>query len=159
MRELTKSTMSAGLAMSLFGMQVMRDAFRRTQAGGPSPAVEDLDAVTQAMVDRTGDMLRETFHVADKFQRGLVDITFGWLTLAPLRSTGGMSTMADTTRQVTEGMRRWMDSMGMRYGGGSDCGCADAASTRPGTWSTTATSQPRPGGAPGQGWGPMPNQS
>ena len=161
MSELIKSTFSASLAMPFFGMQVMMDAFRRPRAGGPSPAVEDLDSVTQAMVDRTGNMLRETFQIADRFQRGLVDMTFGFLTLAPLRSGGGMSMMGDTTRQATEGMRRWMGGMGMGDGRGSDCGCGGAPPMRPGAWSSTAPSQPWPGGTPppSQGWGPMPNQS
>jgi hypothetical protein len=159
MRELTKSTFSASLAMPLFGMQVMMDAFRRSRDGGRSLAVEDLDSATHAMVDRTGNLLRETFQIADRFQRGLVDMTFGFLTLAPLRSGGGMSTLADTTRQVTEGMRRWMGGMGMGDGPGSDCGCSGAPSTRPGAWSATAPSQTWPGGAPGEGWGPIPNPS
>jgi hypothetical protein len=118
MRELTKSTLSAGLAMLLFGMQAMLNTFRRSEDGGRSLAAEDFDAITQAMVDRTGDILRETFQVGDKLQRGLVDMTFGLLTLAPLRSGGGMSSMGDATRQATDELRRWMGGMGM--GGAAD---------------------------------------
>jgi hypothetical protein len=168
MRELTKSTLSAGLAMSLFGMQTMMNAFRRPQAGGPSRAVEDLDAVTKAVVERTGNMLRETFQMGDKVQRGLVDMTFGFLTLAPLRSGGGMSMMGDTTRRAADQMRRWMGGMGMGGmgmggmgdGSGSDCGCSGGAPpTRPSPWSTTP---PSPSGSAvplAESWGPMSDPS
>jgi hypothetical protein len=159
MRELTKSTLSAGLAMSLFGTQAMLDVFRRSSEGGRSRAAEDLDAVTEAMVDRTGDILRETFHLGDKLQRGLIDMTFGFLALAPLRTGGGMSMMGDATRKATDQMRRWMGGMGMGDGG---CGCGGPAadptsrSNRP----ASMTSMPYPQGAPDVlGWGPMPDQS
>jgi hypothetical protein len=158
MRGLTKSTLSAGLAMSLFGMQALIDAFRRSEDGGRSRAVEDLDAVTEAMIDQTGDILRETFQVGDKLQRGLVDMTFGFFTLAPLRSGGGMSMMGETTRRATDQMRRWMGSVGTGDGG---CGCGGpgADPTRRNTRPATMTSVPNPQGAPNApGWGPMPDR-
>jgi hypothetical protein len=143
--------------MSLFGMQAMLNTFRRSEDGGRSLAAEDFDAVTRAMVDRTGDILRETFHVGDNLQRGLVDMTFCLLTLAPLRSGGGMSWMGDATRQATDQMRRWMGGMG--GGRGSDCGCSDASSNRRGPWSTAAPSQDDRTGDPSSGgWGPMPGE-
>jgi hypothetical protein len=161
MRELTKSTLSAGLAMSLFGMQTMMNAFRMSPTGGPNPAQAALDAVTQTMVDQTGKGLRETFQVGDKVQRMLVDLSFEFLTLAPLRPGRGMSMMTDTTRRATEQMSRWMGGMGMGMGNGrgSDCGCSGAAPMRAGAWSATAPSQSSPGGAAGGAWGPMPDQS
>jgi hypothetical protein len=159
MRELTKSTLSAGLAMSLFGMQSMLNMFRRPFAGGPDSTQEALDTVTQAIVDQTGDALRETFNVADKVQRGMVDMTFGFLMLAPMQSGGGMSAMGDMTRRATEQMRQWMGGMGMGNGRRPDCGCSGGAAAGQGTWPPAAPSQPQPGPPSGQGWGPMPNQT
>jgi hypothetical protein len=162
MRELTKSTLSAGLAMSLFGPQAMMDVFRRSDDGGRNRACDDLDAVTQAMVDRTGDILRETFQFGDRLQRGLVDMTFGFLTLAPLRSGGGMSSMGGATRQATDQMSRWLGGMGMAMGmdggRGSGCGCSGASSMGRGKWSGNMPSQGGQSGVPSgqQGWGPMP---
>src|SRR5438045_1140953 len=130
MRELTKSTFSAGLAMSLFGMQTMMNAFRRRpRGGGPSPTAEALDAVTQAMADQSGDALRETFQAGDKVQRELVDLTFRFMTLAPMRPAGGMSTMTDATRQAAERVRKWIGDIGSTRG---PCGgCRDADQPQP----------------------------
>jgi hypothetical protein len=162
MRELTKSSLSAGLAMSLFGMQTMLNAFRRPPAGGPNPAQEALDTVTQTIVNQTGDTLRETFQVADKLQRGLVDMTFSFLTLAPLQSGGGMSTIGDMLRRTTQQMTQWMPGMGMGMGMGngrkSGCGCPGETAASQSAWPPTAGSQAQSAGVANQGWGPMPDQ-
>jgi hypothetical protein len=156
MRELTKSTLSAGLAMSLFGMQTVMNVFRMSRNGGPNPAQQALDAVTQAMVDQTGNALRETFQVGDKVQRGLVDMTFRFLTLAPLRPGGGMSMMSGMTQQATGTLSRLMDGMGGARGPCS--GCTGSAPPSPGAMSTPMSSQPVAAANPTTGWGPMPNQ-
>src|SRR5262245_56680413 len=125
MSELIKSTLSAGLAMPLFGMQAMMDVFRRSEDGGRIRAVDDLDAVTQAMVDKTGDLLRESFQFGDRLQRGMVDMTFGFLTLAPLRMGGGMPGMGG---QMSRLLGRTGMAMGMDGGRGSGCGCSGGSS-------------------------------
>jgi hypothetical protein len=87
-----------------------------------------------------------------------VDMTFGFLTLAPLRSIGRMATMGDMNRQATDQMRGWMS--GTSGGPGSDCGCSGSATSRPAAWSTAAPTQSnRPSDGSGQAWGPMPVQS
>jgi hypothetical protein len=156
MRELTKSTFSAGLAMSLFGMQTMMNAIRRPQPGGANPAQDGLDTVTQAIVDNTGVTMREAFQAGDKIQRTLVDLAFQFMTLAPLRSGGSSSTMTDMTRQATERLRTWMGDMsGARQPG---CGCRGAAQPRPWTGPAPPPSQPAAAATPGTAWGPMPDQ-
>jgi hypothetical protein len=156
MRELTKSTLSAGLAMSLFGMQTMMKVFRRPTTSGLNPAQESLDAVTQALVDQTGSTLRETFQASDKVQRKLVDMSFQLLTLGLMRPGGGMSTLTDTTRQAADRMRMWMGDMGGARGPG--CGCTGSAQPNPGAGPAPQSSQPWPAAPPAAGWGPMPNQ-
>jgi hypothetical protein len=169
MSELIKSSLSVGLAMPLFGMQALMDVFRRSEDGGRIRAVDDLDAVTQAMVDKTGNLLRESFQFGDRLQRGLVDMTFGFLTLAPLRMGGGMPGMGGGMPGRGGGMpgrggqmSRLLGSMGtamgMGGGGGSGCGCSGGSSMGPGGWSGSMPSQGGQSGAPSgqQGWGPVP---
>jgi hypothetical protein len=157
MRELTKSTLSAGLAMSLFGMQTMMNVFRRPPASGPNPAQEGMDAVTQAMVDQTGATLREAFQAGDRAQRRLVDLSFQIMTLGLMRPGRGMSTMSGMTQQATGMMSRMMGGMGGARD--PDCGCSGSAPRSPGASSAPMSSQPWPAAPMGQGWGPMPNQS
>jgi len=120
-REITKSSLSAGLAMSVFGLQQFMNLCRPRRSNGASTAAESLNSVAQAMVDQSSDALRETFHASDKIQRGLVDMTFRLLALEPLRSPGAASTISGAARQTTEQIRRWMEGMGVATGGG--CGC------------------------------------
>jgi hypothetical protein len=149
MRELTKSTLSAGLAMSVFGMQTMMNAFRRSQPGGPNSAVQGLDSITQAMIDNTSSNLRETFQAADKVQRDLVDLTFRFMTLGAMRPGSGTSSLSDAAKQATDRLRQWMGDAR-----GPGCGCAGSGSQISG-----AAPARSPAAAPAQGWGPMPNQS
>lgn len=130
MRDLTKSTLSAGLAMSLFGVQTAVNLFRGGPAEGSNKTQESLDAVTQTLVEQTGSGLREVFHAGDLVQRELVDLTMQFLTMAPMRPQGGMSMLTDMSRQVGDRMRRWMGKMG--DAGGSDCGCGDRAGSMQG---------------------------
>jgi hypothetical protein len=124
MRELTKSTLSAGLAMSLFGLQTMINMVRQQRFADAKPAQEPLDRVTQALVDNTGSMLRETFAAGDKLQRRMVDLTFRLLTMGSMRD--GMPNMSDAAQRASERMRSWMgDSSGAKPGG---CGCSDSGS-------------------------------
>jgi hypothetical protein len=152
MRELTKSTLSAGLAMSLLGMQTVINIFRKSPTGGTNPTQESLDAVTQAMVDQTSTTLSEAFQASDKVQRGLVDLTFRLMTLGVIRPGNGTSTLADATRHATGQLRQWMGGMGGARGTG--CGCAGAASRGPDVGRT-----PTAGGNSVQRWGPTADQS
>jgi hypothetical protein len=157
MRELTKSTLSAGLAMSLFGMQTMMNVLRRSPVGGPNPAQQALDTVTQAMVSQTGNTLRETFQVGDKIQREVVDLTFRVLTLAPMQGGSGTSTITDAAQQMTDRVRKWMGDMGGALQGG--CGCTGSTPASSGTQPSPPTSQSSAAPASNQGWGPMPDPS
>jgi hypothetical protein len=152
--------------MSLFGVQTVMNVFRQTPAGGPGPAQQGLDAVTETLVEQTGGTLRQAFQTGDKVQRWLVDTTFGFMTLAPLRSDGGGSSLAGVAEQVTAGLRRLLGGMGSEMGpGGSGAGAAQPPSG--GAWpggmtggmAAPADPSPAAGGAASEGWGQMPNQS
>ena len=154
MRDLTKSTFSAGLAMSLLGMQQMCGLFRRPRNNGErSSTTGSLDAVTQAMVDQYSDPLRETFRVGDRVQRELIDLTFGFLTLNPFRRQGGSSSFTDAARQTTDRARRWMGNMDI-----SGCSCRGgqtADDNRSTSWAPPPPPpRPRADGGAGEGWGP-----
>ena len=179
MREFTKSAFSTGLAMSLFGIRQIMNAMRRPGPGQSSPATDAFNAVTDSMVEQCGDSVRETFYAGDKVQRELVDLTFRFLSLQPLRSTNGSASFADATRQTAEQFRRWINGMT-----GRGCGCrgADgddpmASAQWPGDPATPwaggqSTRQPgdafappygpaaaRQGSAVETGWGPVPPMS
>jgi hypothetical protein len=155
MRELTKSTLSAGLAVSLLGMQTMMGLFRGRRPDGRNGTVEALDSVTQAMVDQSGDVLRETFQIGDKIQRQIIDMTFQFLTFAPLRSAGNGSTMGGVTQQATGWLRNWMGAMSNPCGPCS--GRTRASQPRTAAWSGPQQAADPSSRSAGQGWGPLPN--
>lgn len=172
MREFTKSMTSYTWAMSLFGVQQMINVFR------PGKATDAFNNVTKATEDQFGDALSATFLAGDNLQRGLVDLTFGVLTLGMFNRNGSRAT-TDVARQTGEAVRQTGRVVGQAVDVvGQTMQSATAAATdvaqQAAGWAATAgtTTQPRrdtvpgspprpAGGAPGgssQGWGPMPTQ-
>jgi hypothetical protein len=172
MREFTKSMTSFTWAMSLFGLQQMIDVFR------PSKAAESFNNVTKATQDQFGDALKATFRAGDNLQRGLVDVTFGVLTLGMFDRNGSRAT-TDVARQTGEAIRQTgrvvgqaVDVVGQTMQ--SATAAATGAAQQAAGWAATAstTTQPRRDTAPSppprpssgasgggqQGWGPMPTQ-
>lgn len=171
MREFTKSMTSYTWAMSLFGLQQMVNVFR------PSKATESFNNVTKATQDQFGDALKATFRAGDNLQRGLVDVTFGVLTLGMFNGGGAQAT-SDVARQTGEALRQGgrvvsqtVDVVTQTMQGATSA-AADVAQ-QSAAWAATPSvgqqprkdAQPRPGpvppSAPGgaqQGWGPMPTQ-
>ena len=177
MREFTKSMTSYTWAMSLFGLQQMINVFR------PGKATESFNNVTKATEGQFGDALKATFRAGDNLQKGLVDVTFGVLTLG-MFDRGGAKATTDVARQTGEALRQGgrvvsqaadVVSQTVQSATSAVAGAAQQA----GGWAATPTmardttttqprrdtvpgSPPRPaGGTPGgpsQGWGPMPAQ-
>lgn len=160
MREFTKSMMSYTWAMSLFGVQQMVNAFR------PSKAAESFDNVTEATREEFGDGLRAAFRAGDNLQRGIVDLTFGVMTLGVFGGrgrpgAGGSADFgrrsADVARQSVNAVGQAMDAVGQTVQGAASY-ASDAARQ------STGWSSPRGGAVGGsgaqaqQGWGPMPSQ-
>ena len=99
MREFTKSMMSYTWAMSVFGVQQMFNVFR------PAKAAQSFDSVTKATEEELGDALKAAFHAGDNMQKGLVDVTFGVLTLGT-SGRGASTAAADVAQQTGEALRQ-----------------------------------------------------
>jgi hypothetical protein len=99
MREFTKSMTSYTWAMSMFGLQQMINVFR------PGRATDSFNNVTKAAEDEFDDALKATFRAGDNLQRGLVDMTFGVLTLG-MFDRGGARATSDVARQTGEAFRQ-----------------------------------------------------
>lgn len=141
MRELTKSIGSFSWAMSLFGMRQMANALR------PSQATEAFESVTEAAEGELGDLLRSTFKLGDRMQRGMVDMTFGMFSMEMLDPRTWTRAMTDMTSGAAQAMA------GMAPGAtptprGHESGWGPMPGSRQGEGAST-------GGGPGEGWGPM----
>lgn len=176
MREFTKSMTSYTWAMSLFGLQQMINVFR------PGKAAQQFNNVTKATEEQFGDALKATFRAGDNLQRGLVDVTFGVLTLGMFDRGGGAQATSDVARQTGEALRQGgrvvsqaVDAVTQTVQSATSA-TAGAARQSAG-WSATpsmrqdTSTRPRkqapagPGPSPSssasggqQGWGPMPTQ-
>ncbi|HKG80864.1 MAG TPA: hypothetical protein VKA78_15615 [Pyrinomonadaceae bacterium] len=176
MREFTKSMTSYTWAMSLFGLQQMVNVFR------PGKATESFNNVTKATEDEFTDALKATFRAGDNLQKGLVDLTFGVLTLG-MFDRGGARATSDVTRQTGEAFRQGgrlvnqtVDAVNQTVQ--SATSAAAGAAQQSAEWAATASmandvntrsqreagpgpaSRPSGGTSGGrpQGWGPMPTQ-
>jgi len=173
MREFTKSMTSYTWAMSMFGLQQMINVFR------PGKATESFNHVTKATEEEFGDALKATFRAGDNLQKGLVDVTFGVLTLG-MFNRGGSGTTADIARQTAEALRQGGRAVSqtaeavtrtVQQGTSAATSAVTGAAQQAAGWSTVqSTSQnaqaQQRNNAPksstgasggGQGWGPMPN--
>ena len=169
MREFTKSMTSYTWAMSLFGLQQMVNAFR------PAKATESFNNVTKATEEQFGEALKATFRVGDNVQKGLVDVTFGVLTLGML-DRGGAGTTADIARQTGEALRQSGRVVSQTVSAVSQTvqsatSAAAGVAQQSAGWSATPsmsrdtktqsrsdTAQPPRQSGAQQGWGPMPTQ-
>lgn len=139
MREFTKSMMSYTWAMSVFGVQQMFDVFN------PAKAAQSFDSVTKATEEELGDALKAAFHAGDNMQKGLVDVTFGALTLGS-PGCGGANATADVAQQAGEALRQ----------GGRVVGQAVESITQT---VQSATSSVAGAAQHSAGWGAMPTTS
>src|SRR5215471_1527272 len=138
MRDLTKSLFSYSWVMSLFGVQQIMNL------ASPPKATTAFDAVTGAAENAVGDRLRGIFQAGDNLQRGMVDLTFGVLTLQTLDPTRLVRTTSDLVSQSAELARQ-----GIKVG--SDILRESAAASAHGFGRATCVPQ-----KVGTGWGPMP---
>jgi hypothetical protein len=99
MREFTKSMTSYTWAMSMFGLQQVINVFR------PERATDSFNNVTKAAEEEFDNALKATFSAGDNLQKGLLDMTFGVLTLG-LFDRGGASASSDIARQTGEAFRQ-----------------------------------------------------
>jgi hypothetical protein len=146
MRDLTKSMMSYGWAMSVFGLQQAVNLMMPQQGGDPAgKAARAFDDVTQATVENLEGPLKTAFNAGDKMQGGMIDSMFG----------GFMGAGLDPSRWMRMG-NELLQQMG-------DCGrrAAQSATGASGNTGSGPGAPPAQGGpAPASsasGWGPMPH--
>jgi hypothetical protein len=156
MRELTKSMTSYTWAMSMFGLQQMINVFR------PGKATDSFNNVTKAAEQEFDDALKATFRAGDNMQRGLVDMTFGVLTLG-MFDRGGARGTSDIARQAGEALRQGgrmvsqtVDAFSRTAQAGTSAAAAAAQQTA-GQAAAQNNAGPAPSTGTGQGWGPMPS--
>jgi hypothetical protein len=153
MREFVKSMTSYTLATSVFGLQTMINVFR------PGRATESFNNVTKATEDEFGDAFKATFRAGDNLQRGLVDLTFGVLTLGMFDRGGSRATTGDA-RQTTAAaadqtgrvVNQTMDAVGQTVQAAAQTfGVVAQSLTGTGSGSGCGDSRSQPAG-----WGPVP---
>ena len=93
-RDLTKSMLSFSWGMSLFGTKQLVDLLT------PERATTAFDAVTRATEEELGDVLKGAFRAGDQLQKGMVDMTFSFLTLEAFNPSQMMKRASDTMRQT-----------------------------------------------------------
>lgn len=79
MRELFKSVFGFSLAMSLLGMEQIRNTLRKKENNDERREdwiKADLESVTNAAGERLGERTHKVFDAGDRFQRETVDLVF-----------------------------------------------------------------------------------
>jgi hypothetical protein len=97
MRELTKSTLSLPLAMSLFGIEQLANTVLPQHSGKATAA---FDAVTQAAGTQLSELIQGLFLLGDTLQRETTDLAFSLLTPEVFNPYSRVST--EIVQQSTE---------------------------------------------------------
>jgi hypothetical protein len=146
MRDLTKSMMSYGWAMSVFGLQQMFNMMNPGQGGDVcGKAAKAFNDVTQATTNTFDSSLKAAFNAGNNLQSGMIDMMFG----------GFMTAGMDPVRWMRMGEEA-LQSMGSA---GSQAAQAAAGSATGATGGASAATQTSAGSSvpSGGGWGPMPH--
>lgn len=153
MREFTKSMMSYGWAMSLFGVQQVVNVLTPKGQQNQHPATEAFNEVADATREQMGDVLKSTYRAGDNVQRGMVDVMFSVMTLGMFDRNGGSRAASNIGQQSAEAMRQGVRAMGQAADAVTQGAYAAAAGA------TQAATQAASSVASGSGWGPMPDGS
>jgi hypothetical protein len=146
MRDLTKSMMSYGWAMSVFGLQQMVNLMTPGQSGDPcGKAAKAFNDVTQATTDTLDSSLKAAYDAGNNMQSGVIDMMFG----------GFMAAGMDPGRWMRMGNEA-LQSMGTA---GMQAAQAAAGAATGTTRAAPGASQAPTGstGSSSSGWGPMPH--
>jgi len=143
MRDLTKSMVSYGWAMSVFGFQQMLNLMMPCQGDDPyAKATRAFDGVTKATADTLEGSLRSAYSAGANLQNGLIDLFFGGLMSAGLDP----NRFARTGNQVAQDLGD--------LGRSAAQGGRGAPSANP--FPASATGTPPASTPPASGWGPVP---
>lgn len=110
-RDLTKSMISFSWGMSLFGVKQAANLLTPQTPSQPThKATAAFSSVTQATEEQLGDALKGAFKAGDQLQKGMVDMTFSFLTLEAFNPSNWMKMTSDmmkqTTGAVSQGVQR-----------------------------------------------------
>jgi hypothetical protein len=141
-RDLAKSMMSCGWAMSVFGVQQMLNIMKPAPGADPcAKAAKAFNDVTNATANTLDDCMKSAFQAGADLQSGMIDMMFG----------GMMSTSLDPNRW----MRMGSDTLNRMR----DLGKRASQATAEAAGRTTGAASPSQTGSTvssGAGWGPMP---
>jgi hypothetical protein len=144
-RDLTKSMLSFSWAMSLFSTKQLVNILM------PEKATTAFNAVTRATEDQLGDVLKGAFRAGDQLQKGIVDMTFSFLTLEAFNPSQMMRMASDTMRQT-------MGAPAQGPQGGPAGSQERTTGWGPATGASGQRAQGGPAGSQERttGWGPVP---
>lgn len=143
MRDLTKSMVSYGWAMSVFGFQQMMNLLTPCQGDDPyAKATRAFDGVTKATTDTLEGSLRSAYNAGANLQNGLIDLFF----------CGIMSAGLDPNRWARMGNQVAQDLGDFGRRAAQSASAAPSANPFP----ASATGTPSASTPPASGWGPMP---
>ena len=136
-RDLTKSMISFSLSMSLFGVkQVTNMLSPQNPSQAMHKAATAFDSVTKATEGQLGGTLDGVFKAGDQLQKGVVDLTLGFLSLEALNPSQMMRMTSDMVKQSTT-------AFGQTMRGGQSAG-----ESQPGPWTAAAPPPAAPAPAP-----------
>ena len=162
MREFTKSVMSYTWAMTAFGVQQTLNLFSVPRRGEQHPATEAFNNVARATSEQMDDAVRAFWRGGDNIQRGLVDLTFGVLTLGAFNPRGRDDREDRGGRDDRRGRDDWRGRVGGRdwARAAADVGQQTAEAVRQGANVMGQAAQAFGAGASSAsqqtGWGPVP---
>jgi hypothetical protein len=108
MRELVKSMVGFSLAMSLFGIEQMRNALKKKEDKNDSREDwirDDLATVTDAAEQRFGERAHKVFEADDRFQREIVDLLFDTFKSEDVKPRRMAEVAADVAEKSAEALR------------------------------------------------------
>lgn len=99
-RDITKSMLSFSWAMSLFGVKQLTNVLSpQSPSQATHKTASAFNAVAQVTEDQLGDMLRGAFKAGDQLQKGIVDMTLGFISLEALNPSQMMKMASDMMQQ------------------------------------------------------------
>ena len=108
MRELVKSVVGFSIAMSMFGIEQVRNALKEKEGKDDSREdwiSGDLATVTGAAEQRFGERTHKVFDATDRFQREVVDLIFDTFSLENVKPKRMVEAAADAVEKSAEALR------------------------------------------------------
>lgn len=107
MRELAKSAIGFSLAMSLFGMDQIRNALKKHNEGErrEDSIKSDLDSITETTGQHLSERTQRVFDAGDQFQREIIDLLVDAFRSDDLKPRRMADLAADVAEKSAEALR------------------------------------------------------